>query len=89
MYYFINSIKLLIRFFAEKKGDLEELLPELKEKLNHGGKLWVSYYKGTSKIKTDLNRDSLREYGLSIGLKAVGLISINKDWSSMRFKILE
>ena len=40
-------------------------------------------------MKTELNRDILREYALSIGLKAVGMISIDKDWSSIQFKILE
>ena len=53
------------------------------------GKFWVSYHKGPSKIKTDINRDILREYALSIGLKAVAMISIDKNWAAMRLKVLE
>lgn len=78
-----------LQIFVKNRKELEEFLPKLKEKLNTEGKLWVSYLKGTSKIKTDINRDSLREFAQTIGLKAVGLISINKEWSSMRLKIVE
>ncbi len=78
-----------IQIFAENKAELEEQLPTLKKKMTDDGKLWVTYHKGTSKIKTDINRDILREYALSIGLKAVAMISLDKDWSAMRLKILE
>jgi predicted CoA-binding protein len=78
-----------LQIFVKNRKELEEFLPKLKEKLKAEGKLWVSYLKGTSKIKTDINRDSLREFAQTIGLKAVGLISINKEWSSMRLKIVE
>ncbi len=78
-----------LQIFIKNRKELEEFLPKLKEKLNPEGKLWVSYLKGTSKIKTDINRDSLREFAQTIGLKTVGLISINKEWSSMRLKIVE
>ena len=57
--------------------------------MSYDGKLWVSYYKGTSKIKTDINRNNLREYAQSKGLKTVAMISINKDWSAMRLKITD
>ena len=78
-----------IQVFVKNKAELEAQLPKLKKKMSDDGKLWISYYKGTSKIKTDINRDNLREYALSIGLKAVAMISINKDWSAMRLKITD
>jgi len=78
-----------IQIFAENKAELEEQLPTLKKKMNDDGKLWVTYHKGTSKIKTDINRDILREYTLSIGLKAIAMISIDKEWSAMRLKVLD
>jgi hypothetical protein len=51
--------------------------------------LWVSYFKGTAKTKTDINRDSLHAYARSIGLEGVSLISIDDDWSAMRFKSIQ
>jgi len=49
--------------------------------------LWVSYYKGTSKVKTDINRDMIYAYAHTIGLDGVGLVSIDDTWSAMRFKL--
>ena len=52
----------MIQIFIRNRKELEDLLPKMKPKLKSNGKLWVSYLKGTSKSKTDINRDSLREY---------------------------
>ncbi|MHA2008923.1 MAG: DUF3052 family protein [Promethearchaeota archaeon] len=78
-----------IQIFIKNRKELEGILPKIKPKLKSDGKLWVSYLKGTSKIKTDINRDIIWEYAQTLGLKAVSMISINKDWSSMRLKIVE
>ncbi|KKN72245.1 hypothetical protein LCGC14_0412990 [marine sediment metagenome] len=78
-----------IQVFVKNKAELEAQLPKLKKKMSYDGKLWVSYYKGTSKNKTDINRDNLRKYAQSTGLKTVAMISINKDWSAMRLKITD
>lgn len=77
-----------IQLFATNKSDLENQLPELKKYIQKEGKIWISYPKGTSKMKSDINRDNLREYSLSIGLKAVSMISIDKNWSAMRLKVI-
>jgi hypothetical protein len=46
------------------------------------------YHTGTSKVKTDINRDTLHAYARTIGLDGVSLISIDADWSAMRFKVM-
>jgi hypothetical protein len=51
------------------------------------GILWVTYPKGTSKIKADINQDSIREYAESVGLRAVSIFSVDEDWSALRLKI--
>ena len=52
----------------------------------HDGLLWISYPKGSSKVKTDLNRDILRGLLHKEGLDAVAMISIDDVWSAMRFR---
>jgi hypothetical protein len=47
----------------------------------------VAYVKGSSKLRSDLHRDTIREYGESIGLTSVAMISIDEDWSALRLKI--
>lgn len=55
--------------------------------MNEGGLLWLCYPKGTAKIKTDLNRDVLREtVAARHGLEGVSLVAIDDTWSAMRFR---
>ena len=75
-----------IQLFVADRQDLEELLPAARNGLAPGGILWVTYHKGTSKIKTDINRDSINAYAATIGLTGVAMISIDADWSALRLK---
>jgi hypothetical protein len=51
--------------------------------------LWFAYPKGTSKIKTDINRDSIRLTGEEFGIRTVTAISINDIWSALRFRPID
>jgi hypothetical protein len=75
-----------IHFFADSRKDLEAHAPKLKGRLKPNGLLWIMYHKGTSKVKTDIHRDTINAYAHTIGLEGVMLISIDEDWSGMRFK---
>ena len=48
--------------------------------------LWFAYPKGTSKIKTDINRDTIRVTGEEFGITTVTAISIDETWSALRFR---
>jgi len=48
--------------------------------------LWFAYPKGTSKIKTDINRDTIRETGEEFNITTVTAISIDDTWSALRFR---
>jgi len=54
--------------------------------LKKDGLFWICYPKGSSKIKTDLNRDILWAAMGKFGLAGVSLISIDNVWSAMRFR---
>lgn len=51
--------------------------------------LWLAYPKGTSKIKTDINRDTIRVTAEEFGITTVSAISINEIWSSLRFRPID
>lgn len=76
-----------IQIFVTSKKELEENLNELKSYMSPKGLLWVTYPKGTSKIKIDINRDIIREYAKSIKLGSVAMISIDDTWSALRLKL--
>ncbi|HAN19498.1 MAG: hypothetical protein A2X13_01050 [Bacteroidetes bacterium GWC2_33_15] len=77
----------IVQAFVDKKEKLidflENLFKENKELI-----VWIAYPKGTSKIKTDINRDIIAKMALEYGMKSVAMISIDDTWASMRFKFL-
>ena len=44
------------------------------------------YHTGTSKVKTDIHRDTINAYAHTPGLTGVFMISIDEDWSALRVK---
>jgi hypothetical protein len=79
----------LILMFASDMAALVKGLPGCKRRLDPGGALWVAYVKGTSRKKTDINRDSIRDYVATIGLDTVSQIAIDDDWSALRLKAVQ
>lgn len=77
----------VLGFLADSK-EMRKQMPALRKAVAPNGMLWVSYLKGTSKIKTDINRDILHAYARTVGLEGVSLISLDDDWSAMRFKLV-
>lgn len=77
----------VIQVFARDQKELEEFLKKVKPLLTDKNILWVTYLKGTSKIKTDINRDTIWKYAQTVGLKPVFLFSVDDDWSAMRLKM--
>jgi hypothetical protein len=70
---------------------MDEVLPNVenwKKSLKPKGILWITYPKGTSKVKTDLNRDILWKRLRDYGLDGVAMFSVDATWSAMRFKII-
>ena len=75
-----------IQVFVTSRLELEKWLPGLSMNLKPNGLLWITYPKGTSKIKADINRDSINAYAKTLGLKGVAMISIDEVWSALRLK---
>jgi hypothetical protein len=75
---FINNNKEFLGFL--NKG-LKKIEPD--------SVLWFAYPKGTSKIKTDINRDTIRVTGEEFGITTVTAISINDTWSALRFRPID
>ncbi len=69
--------------------ELQQRLPKLKSKLQPGGLLWVTYPKGSSKIDSDINRDSIYNFAATVGLQGVAMIAVDDDWSAFRFKKID
>ena len=75
----------LIHFFTKSKSDLVALFKELKKALSVNGMLWISWPKGSSKVKTDLNENIIRDIGLKYGLVDVKVCAVDETWSGLKF----
>ncbi len=70
----------------------QQYLDFLKNQLNNieaDSVLWFAYPKGTSKVKTDINRDTIRVTGEEFGITTVTAIAIDDTWSALRFRPID
>lgn len=75
----------LIHAFYVLRGALQEDFPRLKLTLTDAGSLWISWPKKTSKVKTDLDENAVREIGLAHGLVDVKVAAVDQTWSALKF----
>ncbi len=79
----------VVQMFVPNCVELEARLPGVRAALRSGDILWVTYLKGTSRTRTDVNRDTINAYAHTIGLEGVSIVSVDDDWSAMRFRLIE
>ena len=72
--------------FAKNSSELADLVPTAVKAIWYDGLLWISYPKKSSKVETDLSRDTLWELPGATGLRPVTQVSIDVTWSALRFR---
>ena len=80
-----DALLLFVNNMAEAQAltpDAVEVVAEVKPE----GVLWVAYPKGSSKVKTDINRDTLWPVVQAHGWRLVRQIAIDDVWSALRFR---
>ena len=73
-----------IHFFAVKADELEMFIEELEKQIFPNGMLWISWYKKSSKIPTDLTEDVIRHIILPRGLVDVKVCAVDERWSGLK-----
>ena len=77
----------LIHFFTREAQELQDQFPTLRKHLKQAASLWISWPKGSSKVKTDLNENIIRQQGLDIALVDVKVAAVDAIWSGLKFVI--
>ena len=72
--------------FAVNENQLNGILRDVMPALKEDSKFWVAYPKTTSKIVTDLNRDSSWQQLTSAGYETVSEVALDHVWSAARFE---
>jgi hypothetical protein len=71
--------------FAVSENQLNGILKDVMPSLREGSKFWVAYPKATSKIVTDLNRESSWNHLTCEGYESIERVELDHVWSAMRF----
>jgi hypothetical protein len=78
----------VIQVFVQSRKELERQLINLKMKIKPAVILWITYPKGTSKMKADINRDTIAAYASSVGFKPVAMFAVDGIWAALRLKVV-
>lgn len=73
-----------IHLFAREKERLAADLLWLKDKITKDGMIWVSWYKKSAKIPTDVTEDVIREVALPLGLVDIKVCAVDEQWSGLK-----
>lgn len=78
-----------VHLFSLTKKDLEEKLNELSvaAKKNPLITIWVSWYKKSSAIKTDITEDVIRELALPMGFVDIKVCAVSEQWSGLKLVV--
>lgn len=73
--------------FSDKKAHLDAIAALIAAKAEGDAVLWFAYPKGTSKkYQCDYNRDHGWEVLIAAGFRPIRQVSIDQDWSALRFR---
>lgn len=73
-----------IHWFATDARTVEEAIQEGKDMITKSGMIWVSWYKKSARIPTDVTEDVIRDTALSLGLVDVKVCAVDPKWSALK-----
>jgi len=78
-----------VQLFAANRSDFEKGMQSLKAAYRKNPKLviWVSWYKKSSGMATDLTEDVIRGYALKNGLVDIKVCAVSELWSGLKLVV--
>ncbi len=75
-----------VQVFVRNKADVDNFGARAIAALKPGGLLWFTYPKKSSKVQTDITRDTGWNSLGTAGLRPVTQIAVDETWSALRFR---
>jgi uncharacterized protein YijF (DUF1287 family) len=84
-----NDVPDLVHLFVKTSKEFEATMKNLKIdcKKNPNITIWVSWYKKSAKIPTDITEDTIRNYALKNGLVDVKVCAVSDIWSGLKLVV--
>jgi hypothetical protein len=74
----------VVLWFVTERRVLERRLPQLAERLDRAGGLWICWPKKASGVATDVTKNVARDAALALGLVDNKVCAIDETWSGLR-----
>jgi hypothetical protein len=78
-----------VLIFTNSLAEVEQIVPPAFKSFSADALVWVAYPKGSSGVKTDVNRDKLWDALKPTGWRPVRQIAMDNVWSALRFRPAE
>jgi hypothetical protein len=72
--------------FVNTHAELEALMPPAVRGLAPRAAIWVFYRKGSKAAGLDMSRNSVWAIAERLGMRPLGLVSIDDSWSAFRLR---
>ena len=76
----------LVFLFVNSRKELEARMPRAVAALATNAALWVFFRKGSKAAKLDMNRDDVWAIAETLGLRPLGLVSVDDTWAAFRLR---
>lgn len=84
-----NETPDLIHLFIKNNTEFEQEMKKLNSFISKNPNItvWVSWYKKSAKIPTDITEDVIRNYALKHGLVDVKVCAVSEIWSGLKLVV--
>jgi hypothetical protein len=83
----LKTKKDFIHYFAKNTVQFEKDIKQLRKEIEQNGMIWISWYKKSAKIETDLTEPIIRDIALNNGLVDVKVCALDELWSGLKLVI--
>ena len=77
----------IVHLFVTSLAELKRDLPKARKAMNPDGAIWVSWYKKSAKIPTDVTEDDVRRLALAGDLVDVKVCAVTDVWSGLKLVV--
>ena len=76
-----------IHLFVKTKKDFEIEMRKLKSLIKPTTSIWISWYKKSAGIPTDITEDIIRNYALQNDLVDIKVCAVSDEWSGLKLVV--
>lgn len=77
----------MVHLFVTLLAELDRQLPMARRAMKADGMLWVSWYKKSAKIPSDVTEDAIRNRALKTDLVDVKVCAVTDVWSGLKLVV--